>query len=905
MKAPEDIPASARAAWRKPFVLVHGSARRFLGPLAALAICIVVLLVFQHILRRVDYPQIVRELRALNLSVWAASLAATAVSYVALVARDWAGLRYVGTKVSRTNLLIGASVGSALGNVTGFGALTGGAVRLRVYGADGVQPAQVGRLTAFTSVTLALTLALMTGVGMLCCATALAPMFRLPAWLLRVIGAAVVLAFVLLLASCGDVARAVQLGAKRRNANSIELVGEAIEIVPGFDGSGAPAVASPAPSLTRWKRWFNSLGLTVPARNVLLAEMAFSIADVVMAGLALWVILPHTNVSFIDFVAIYSAALLLGMIGHTPGGLGVFEAAMAFALGSSVPLSSIVGALLAYRVIYFVLPLVASAALLAVFEGRLLKSKLAPDRISWLAPVFLSTLTFAVGSMLVLSGAVPAYKTRLLVLQNWLPLWVLESSQVLASLFGVLLLFVARGLMRRLDAAWWLATILVAVNLALSVTKGLAFFEAGVLFVILALLLLSRRQFNRSSSLFAERFTFAWMVSVGIVVALSVWLMFYAFRNVPYSGDLWSAFAFDDRAPRALRTVLGAVLLAAAISVWQLLRPARGRFVAPPESDIVDASRIVRAQPRSDAGLAMMGDKSFLFSKSRRAFLMYAKRGRTWAALHDPVGAREEWAGLIREFVTLAHAHGGRAAFYQVRAEALPLYLDAGLTLVKLGEEAQIDLHAFEMTGPARANLRYAMKRGERDGLTFEVVDKATVASYVPTLRRISDAWLDSRSAKEKSFSVAAFTADYLASQSVIVISQNGLPVAFSTFMTTDLNEEATIGVMRHLNEASPYTMEFLFTSLALHLKKAGLRKLSLGMSPLSGLTPSPLASPWFRLGALTWRLGGRFYNFRGLRAFKNKFTPHWEPRYLAASGSVSVLFTLADLSLLAGGWRS
>lgn len=906
MKAPEELPPSARAAWRKPFVLVHGSARRFLGPLAALAICVVLLLVFQHILRRVDYPQIVHELRALSLSVWGASLAATALSYVALVARDWAGLRYVGAKVSRTNLWIGASVGSALGNVTGFGAFTGGAVRVRVYGADGVQPAQVGRLTAFTSVTLALTLALMTGAGMLFCATALAPMFRAPAWVLRVIGALIVLAFAALFASCGKEARAVQLGSKPRRANSIELVGEPIEIVPGFDGSGAPAVASPAPALPRWKRWFNALGLTVPARRVLAAEMVFSIADVVTAGLALWVILPHTTgVSFVDFVAIYSAALLLGMIGHTPGGLGVFEAAMAFALGRDVPLSSIVGALLAYRVIYFVLPLVASAAALAIFEGRLLKSKLASERISWLVPVFLSTLTFAVGSMLVLSGAVPAYKTRLVVLQNWLPLWVLESSQVLASLFGVLLLFVARGLMRRLDAAWWLATILVAVNLALTVTKGLAFFEAGVLLIILALLLLSRRQFNRSSSLFAERFTFAWMVSVGIVVALSVWLMFYAFRNVPYSGDLWSAFAFDDRAPRALRTVLGAVLLAAAISVWQLLRPARGRFVVPPESDIADAGRIVRAQPRSDAGLAMMGDKSFLFSTSRRSFLMYAKRGRTWAALHDPVGARDEWAGLIREFVTLAHAHGGRAAFYQVRAEALPLYLDAGLTLVKLGEEAQIDLHAFEMTGPQRANLRYAMKRGERDGLTFEVVDKSAVTPYVPTLRRISDAWLDSRSAKEKSFSVAAFTADYLASQSVIVISQNGLPVAFSTFMTTDLNEEATIGVMRHLNEASPYTMEFLFTSLALHLKKAGLRKLSLGMSPLSGLTPSPLASPWFRLGALTWRFGGRFYNFRGLRAFKNKFTPNWEPRYLAASGSVGVLLTLADLSLLAGGWRS
>jgi phosphatidylglycerol lysyltransferase len=301
----------------------------------------------------------------------------------------------------------------------------------------------------------------------------------------------------------------------------------------------------------------------------------------------------------------------------------------------------------------------------------------------------------------------------------------------------------------------------------------------------------------------------------------------------------------------------------------------------------------------------MMGDKSFLFSASRQAFLMYAKRGRTWAALHDPVGPREEWAGLIRDFVALAHSHGGRAAFYQVRADALPLYLDSGLTLMKLGEEAQISLREFGLAGAHRANLRYAIKRGEREGLRVAVITPDNVPQYLPTLRGISDAWLDSRAAKEKSFSVAAFRPDYLAAQSVMLVFQNDVAIAFSTFMTTDLNTEATIGVMRHMPEAPPYTMEYLFTSLALQLKQAGLSKLSLGMSPLSGLQPGPLASPWYRLASLTWRWGGRFYNFRGLRAFKNKFQPHWEPRYLAASGSVGVLFTLADLSLLAGGWRS
>jgi phosphatidylglycerol lysyltransferase len=123
--------------------------------------------------------------------------------------------------------------------------------------------------------------------------------------------------------------------------------------------------------------------------------------------------------------------------------------------------------------------------------------------------------------------------------------------------------------------------------------------------------------------------------------------------------------------------------------------------------------------------------------------------------------------------------------------------------------------------------------------------------------------------------------------------------------MTTYLNVEATVGVMRHLADASPYVMDYLFVQLALHLKNEGYRSLSLGVAPFSGVQPTPLSSPLHQLGSMVWRFGGRFYNFQGLRAFKGKFQPRWEPRYLAVSGWASALLTLVDLSILAGGRRS
>ncbi|SDV50537.1 bifunctional lysylphosphatidylglycerol flippase/synthetase MprF [Chitinasiproducens palmae] len=838
--------------------------RRLATPLLALAFCAFLLFLFQRLSQSIDYRSVVRSLRALPPEVWLASLGATALSYVALIARDAAGLRYVGKRVPRVALGIGATVGSALGNATGFGALTGGAVRVRVYGSAGVETADVARLTVFTSVALAFALLLMTGVGLLCSANAMSAALHLGPTGCRLLGALILLLGVAAAVSCGR-----------------------------------------EPRTLRWRRF----QFTLPSFRVLIDELLWSVVDVTGAALALWVMLPHTEVGFPVFLAVFAAAMLLGLIGHTPGGLGVFEAAMVIALGHSVPTPVMVAALLAYRAIYFGVPLVVSLLLLVGFEGRALTMRLAtrqPDGMTWLVPVLLAIITFGVGGMLVISGATPAYHGRLSTLETVsLPLWVLEGSQLLASMMGVLLLFAARGLLKRLDAAWWLALVLTLVSLFLALAKGLAYVEAAILAVLLTLLLASRRHFKRSSSLFSQRFTAGWLVSVGIVLVVAFWIFFFAFRDVGYRNDLWWEFAFDERAPRALRATVAAGLLAAALAVRQLLRPDAGRFVRPSAADLVDAAGVIRTQERSDAVLAMMADKSFLFSASRRTFLMYAKRGRTWAALHDPVGPRDEWAGLIEQFVALAHSHGGRAAFYQVRADALPLYLDAGLTLMKLGEEAVVDLRAFEMTGSQRQHLRYALKRGERDGLSVEVIERPVDPAWLPVLRRISDAWLDSRSAREKSFSVAAFTPDYLAAQSVMLVRQAGEPVAFVTYMTTDLGVEATIGVMRHLPEASQYAMEYLFTSLILHLKQAGLTNLSLGMAPLSGVHAGPLASPWHRLASLTWHVGGRFYNFRGLRVFKNKFQPRWEPRYLAASGSLSVLLTLADLSLLAGGRRS
>ena len=80
--------------------------------------------------------------------------------------------------------------------------------------------------------------------------------------------------------------------------------------------------------------------------------------------------------------------------------------------------------------------------------------------------------------------------------------------------------------------------------------------------------------------------------------------------------------------------------------------------------------------------------------------------------------------------------------FYQVKPESLPLYIDLGLNLSKLGEEARVPLDAFSLEGPARADLRQAHRRANRDGAAFEIVARADRGRDLPELRAVSDAWL-------------------------------------------------------------------------------------------------------------------------------------------------------------------
>jgi phosphatidylglycerol lysyltransferase len=324
----------------------------------------------------------------------------------------------------------------------------------------------------------------------------------------------------------------------------------------------------------------------------------------------------------------------------------------------------------------------------------------------------------------------------------------------------------------------------------------------------------------------------------------------------------------------------------------------------PSDEDVRSATDIARKWPRIYSQLVALGDKSILFNHDHSAFLMYAVEGRSWVVLGDPVGDDQAAEELAWEFRELCDEGGRWPVFYQVETNRLPLYIDLGLSVLKLGEEARVPLTDFGLEGRERKSLRHACTRlEEREGCSLEIVEPPLTEPLLAELQAISDDWLKRKNAREKGFSLGYFDRQYLQQFPMALVRQSGRIIAFANVLRGGDKEELSIDLMRFVDAAPSGTMDYLFAKLMLHGHEDGYRWFNLGMAPLAGVDAHPLAPTWNRVAEIVFRHGEHFYNFQGLRDYKEKFDPVWEPKFLASPGGFRLPIILTNVaSLIAGG---
>ena len=823
-----------------------------------------------HLLNPANPADVAAQIRATPMGALAAALGATAIGYVALIFYDWFGLRFIGKTLDRGIVALGGFLGYAFGNTIGVSVISGGAVRYRIYSAVGLNAFEVAAVSGYIAIALGTGLTLV-GIS----ALAVHP-GAVGAWLpyapstIQIVAAGITVVSVALIA---------WMSVSQR---SLSIRGHELHLPPPADLTG---------------------------------QLVVTLIDIAAASLALWVLLPAGKPDYATFVAVYAAATMIGVLSHVPGGIGVFETVVIGTLPASVPVGDAAAALLLFRFVYYLVPFVLAFLLVTLNEIRLASgfgSRLlarAPAlqpafaTLHGFSPGLVATVAFGFGAWLLLITMLPSVRAEAMAEGDLVGVLLLEGGTLASAIAGVALIIVSHGLARRVSSAWWFAIGALLAGAVASLLNDFGFENAAFLGAGALLLLPFRKAFDRPGRLTAGVFDTRWFATViGVGVAAAAFF-FFVHKAVPYSNDLWSEFSHDSNTPRALRAGRAATAIMFFFGIYLLTRPIRRK---PPEEArpevMSQAAVLCDMSEDPQAWLSQTGDKRVLFSETGNAFIMYAVRGGSWIALGDPVGDRAEFEALVWSFADQAARSNARPVFYEVSARNLGLWVELGLTLHKVGEEAVVQLPEFSLAGGRFKTMRAAMNKRQRDGYEFTMLTSPNTPELIAELRAISDAWLGGKTGREKGFSVGRFDPDYLALFDISVVRKDGRIVAFANILASKSGAHLAVDLMRYLPEEASGLMEYMFLSLIEHFKAKGALEFSLGTAPLSGLSERSVARSWNRFGRLIYRHGGAFYNFEGLRTFKQKFQPDWRPRYLALPPNVSPMRVMGDVALLIAG---
>ena len=836
-----------------------------LAPFVGAALFGIAVWVLGRELDRIGFAALTASLASVPRGSLALALGLTALDYFVLTCNDQLAFTYARVQVNRARIALASFIGYAVSNNVGLALLSGASARYRFYSRWGVTPGELSRIVTFYSGTFWVGLLLIGGASL-----AFAPSAGLNS----------------------VIPRPVTLG-----AGLVGLATVAAYVVLCLRRTGPIRI-----------RRFE---VVLPGRSLMAAQLVVSTLDWLLAAAIVYALLPEPRPPLLTVTGAFAAAQLVALASHVPGGLGVFEGMMFLILDGNVAPSGLAPALFLFRVIYYLLPLAAALVTLLVDEARERRHHLtrwtgACHAVAvWAAPRILAVFTFASGALLLFSGATPAIPQRISWVAGLIPLPLVEASHFMASLTGLVLLLLSEAIAQRIDAAFYVTSAALAVGSLTSLLKGGDYEEATVLALVLAALVAARRHFTRRASLLEHPLSRGWLAAMLTVVGASVWLGFFAYRHVGYGNDLWWQFAIHGDAPRFLRASVAVTIVAFIVAVRQLLSPALPRHRGLDLEATRDIDRVVAQQPRTLPYLVYTGDKAILWNDPRTAFLMYAVRGRSCVALADPVGPPDAAKELLPRFLDICHQAALTPVFYEATADMLPSFADHGLAIVKIGEEARVRLETFSISGNSHKSLRSSLNRVDREGYTFRVAPATEVASLLPQLQDISDDWLERKGTAEKGFSLGYFNDAYLRRFPVAVIEREGRVEAFANLWPGPGRVELSPDLMRYRASAPPGVMDALFVRMMMWGRDQGYQWFNLGMAPLSGIPMQAHGATWNRLGQFVFRHGEAFYHFQGLRAYKAKFDPEWQARYLAYPGGLALARVIGDVTaLIAGGYR-
>lgn len=295
-----------------------------LGFLASFAVLCLAGFTLYRMLRDIQPDRVMSAIAAIPPSSIAISIAFVAAAYFTITFYDFFSLRTIGARhVPYRIAALSAFTSFSIGHNLGATVFTGGAIRFRIYSAWGLTLIDVAKIAFVTGLTFWLGNAFVLGLGMAIAPEAASALDHLPAWVNRAIGLtglAVICGYLLWL------------------AGGVRVIGA------------------------------RSASVTLPNAPLTLLQILIGVADLGLSAIGMYVLLPASPpAELLPFVVIFVLATLLGFLSHTPGALGVFDAAILIAL-AQYPKEELLATLLVWRAIYYILPFSLALSIMAVRE---------------------------------------------------------------------------------------------------------------------------------------------------------------------------------------------------------------------------------------------------------------------------------------------------------------------------------------------------------------------------------------------------------------------------------------------------------------------------------------------------------------------------------------------------------
>ncbi|OCA91741.1 bifunctional lysylphosphatidylglycerol flippase/synthetase MprF [Pseudobacillus wudalianchiensis] len=637
------------------------------------------------------------------------------------------------------------------------------------------------------------------------------------------------------------------------------------------------------------------------------ALLLVSLLEWAAAFSVIWLLsaMLHIPLSFHELVPVFIVASCAGIASMIPGGLGSFD--LVFIWGTqnlNILDEKVLVMLIFYRAGYFLLPFLLAAALFVKEYWKKWNQSwdnLPNAVIQNISHVLLTILVFISGLILLLSAAVPGILERIKIAHEFLSFPIMNLSHQLSVAAGFMLLGLSRGINYNVKRTYQLTMIVLGFAALFSLFKGIDYEEAIFMLAVALLLKASQNRFYRESyvltwgkALFDLTLFF---VITSMYLLIGYWNLPSAKLNVPKA---LAPYIITNYTDLFFSAAIGLLIAFFILAIGYLIRKPKQWI---PETSAAQEEEILHHLDQHKgnvlAHLIFLHDKYVYWNEEKTVLFSYQKYADKLVILGNPIGKKTEFPRAIEEFMSAADLYGYTLAFYEVTDDMLPSLHEYGYDFFKLGEEAAVDLESFTLSGKKMKGERAIKNKFEREQYRFEMIDPPFSKEVINELNNISHQWLQGR--EEKGFSLGFFDEDYLNKSKIAVVkTADNHIMGFASMMPVyDKGKTISIDLMRFRPDAPAGTMDFIFLSLFEWSKEQGYRFFHLGMAPLSNVGTSRFSFLSEKIAAQIFLHGQIFYQFQGLKRFKEKYTDLWEAKYLAYRKKSSLPFTMAQITFL------